>query len=134
MRRICTAVTLAFLLAVSSTAQNENKGFAADTTGCLQPRSDRDALIDEAMRHELITRRVEIAGSTYTRHREFVKRMVPGLNEGEIFTRAALEASVRRISRMKVIYPITIDDVEIKLDRAADSVDIIICVRQKRKR
>ena len=133
MRQICCAVSLALLLAVSSTAQNEKKGFATDTT-CLQPRADRDALIDEAMRHELITRRVEIAGSTYTRHREFVKRMVPGLIEGDIFTRAALEESVRRISRMKVIYPITIDDVEIKLDRATDSVDIIICVRQKRKR
>lgn len=98
-----------------------------------QNRLVQDKFIDEADRNEFNTLHVEILGSTYTRYREFAKRMTPGLHEGDIFTRAALEESVKRISNMRSIYPITMDNVAVSLDRDHKRIDIQFCVKQKPK-
>jgi outer membrane protein assembly factor BamA len=87
--------------------------------------------VDEAERKQFNVRRVEIAGSTYTRDRAFRKRMVVGMTEGDIFTRAALERSVRNIGKMKEVYPITLQDVEVRLNREDKVIDVVICVIQK---
>ena len=125
-------ILLSVLSVPASFAQDKND--EPEGYGCRQSQSDRERFIDEATRASFVIRRVEISGSTYTRHREFVKRMRPGLLEGDAFTRAALEKSIRRISKMDLIYPLTTDDVELRLDRADRNVDIVICVRQKPKR
>lgn len=101
---------------------------------CGQPVEVSGPLIDEAEREQFNTRRVEISGSTYTRDREFRKRMVNGMSEGDIFTRAALEKSVRQVSRIRSIYDITMENIEIRLDREDRSIDIVFCVKQKPRR
>jgi hypothetical protein len=90
-----------------------------------------DPLVEEADRGQFNTRRVEIAGSTYTRDRKFRKRMAPGMNEGDIFTQGSLQKTVRSIARMKVIYPITMDNIEVRLNRPERIIDVVICVTQK---
>ena len=77
---------------------------------------------------------VEISGNTYTRGREFWKRMSAGLNEGDIFTRRALEETVRRISKMKSIYPISMENVLVRLNRTTEQIDVLFCVTQKPKK
>lgn len=118
------------LLTASTFSQESTE---VGSTACGHSKDVRDPLIHEAILKSFTVRRVEIAGSTYTRHRDFVKRMAPGLREGEIFTRAALEESIRKMSRMKVIYPITLDNVEVHLDRPGEEIDVVICVVQKPK-
>lgn len=63
---------------------------------CGQSKEIRDPLIDEAELEQFSVRRVEIVGGTYTRDREFRKRM-GFVNEGDIFVRKNLEATVKRI-------------------------------------
>jgi PAS domain-containing protein len=124
------------LLGVTGLAisQDKNKQSEAEEYRCHQEKVERDQLIDEADRKEFNTRYVEIVGSTYARDREFRKRMAPGLNEGDIFTRRALEESVKGIAKMRAIYRITMDNVEIRLDRKNRRLNILFCVKQKPKR
>jgi hypothetical protein len=113
--------------------QSSEEGLQNGPT-CGQVKEVRDPLIDEADRNHFNTRYVEIAGSTYTRDREFRKRMVDGMSEGDIFSRKALEVSVKKVAKMRSIYPITMNNVEIRLDRENRIIDIVICVKQKPKR
>lgn len=124
-----------FLLSANivSGQSNETSGLR-DESPCAQTKDVRDRLIDEAERNEFNTLRVEISGNSYTRGREFWKRMAAGLNEGDIFTRRALEESVRRISKMKSIYPISMDNVSVRLNRTTEQIDILFCVEQKPKK
>lgn len=100
---------------------------------CIQPPSVRDPSIAEAEKQQFNVRRVEISGSTYTRDKEFRRRMVV-TNEGDIFERKNLEMTVKRIAKMRSIYPITINDVVVGLDRQYKDIDIVFCVRQKPKK
>lgn len=68
-------------------------------------------MIEEAERSEFNVRHVYIVGNTYTRYREFGKRMYQ--SEGDIFSREKLDKTVKRISKMRSIYPINMDNVEI---------------------
>ena len=111
--------------------QSNEKASLQDESPCAQTKDVRNPLIDEAERNEFNTLRVEISGNTYTRGREFWKRMSAGLNEGDIFTRRALEETVRRISKMKSIYPISMENVLVRLNRTTEQIDILFCVIQK---
>jgi outer membrane protein assembly factor BamA len=89
-------------------------------------------LITEAEAAEFNVRRIEISGSTDIRYRTFSRKMA--LNEGDIFTSENLLKSVRGISRINAIKPITIDDVEIRLDRQNRDIDFVFCVIQRKKK
>ena len=91
----------------------------------------RDNLIDLAEREEYTIRRIYIGGNTYTRFREFRERMLPDFFEGFVFIRRLLVDSVQRISKMKSIYPITIDDVDVAIDQQHKRIDFWINVKQK---
>jgi outer membrane protein assembly factor BamA len=113
-----------FVAAAAVRAQTE-----ATSPKCGYDSNVLDPLVNEAEQKGFAVRRIEISGSTYTGHRTFVKRMV--MDEGDLFTRANLERTVRGISRMKEIYPIKVENVEVRLDRDDTSIDILICVIQK---
>ena len=101
---------------------------------CGQAKTEQDPLVVEAARDQYIYRRIEIVGNTYTRYREFRRRFANFFNEGDIFTKKALEDSVRRVSKMKTIYPIRMENIEIRLDRENKVVDIVFCVKQRPKK
>lgn len=94
-------------------------------------REDRIAIAD---REQYEVGRIYIFGSTYTRFREFRKRMAPSFNEGYVFSRRSLKESIRRISKMKTIYPISMDDVQVMLDEKNRVVHFGINVNQKPNR
>ncbi len=98
---------------------------------CGHSADIRDPIIEEAERSEFNVRFVSIVGNTYTRYREFGKRMYQ--SEGDIFTREKLERTVKRISKMRSIYPINMDNIEVRLDRNNGYIDIVFCVKQKPK-
>ncbi len=113
-------------------AQTDGKPVSEEHKRCEQARETKDSLIDEADREVFVLRRVSFSGNIYTHDRELRKR--GNLHEGDIFTRKVLETGIKRISKMKSIYPMTIDNVEITLDRPRKDIDIHICVGQKPKR
>jgi len=57
--------------------------------------------------------------------------MLPEFNEGYVFKRSALEESIKRISKMNSIYPITMDNVEVILNKEKKFIDVWINVKQR---
>ncbi len=106
----------------------------AQETGCRQPGDERDALIEEAELDQYHIHKIYIVGNTYTRYRDFRKNMADEFNEGYIFRRSLLEESVKKISKMKTIYSISMDNINVRLDRDQKEINFEICVKQKPKR
>ena len=126
-RTLFQILCFAFVLQISVMAQAESKRIEEP---CGQSKEILDPLTDEAERLEFNVKHIEIVGNTYTRYREFAKRM---LLKGDIFRREFLEKTVTRISRMKTIYPISMESVEVRLNREDKIVNISFCVKQKPK-
>lgn len=102
-----------------------------DATPWSRSSKEREERIEKAEREQYYVRWIYIGGNTYTRHRDFRKRMHPKFNEGFVFSRDWLLSSVQRIAKMRSIDPITIDDVDVMLDEKSRSIDFTINVRQR---
>lgn len=61
------------------------------------------------------------------------RRIIIGLQEGELFTRRNLVRSLRNVSRLKIIYPVSQKDIEMQLNRSEKTVDMIICFKEREK-
>ncbi len=86
--------------------------------------------IEEAEANEYYVRRIEIAGNLTTRHRVFAEKMAFG--EGDIFTRKLLEKSIKNVSRIKQIYPIRLDNIEVRLDKNSKDIDLLFVVVERK--
>ena len=114
------ALTLCFLVANAS------------NPACYQPTVERNRILAEAQRNEFTVRRVEFVGLTYTRDRTLRNRMTPIINEGDVLTRDKLVRSLRGMSALKrVIYPLHLTDVVLRVDSQNGLVDMTICFRQR---
>jgi outer membrane protein assembly factor BamA len=99
---------------------------------CLQPAAEQDALIREAVENQYWVRRVEFVGSEHTRDSVLRARVV--LQEGDIFTRDNLLKSLVGLSQLnKIIYPVKLNDVILRLDKPEKIVDVTICFEEKPK-
>lgn len=78
------AIAIIFVIPGKPTFVHAQSDSIVEKEVCGQPKNVRDPIIDEAESEQFNVRRVEIAGSTYTRDRDFRKRMVY-TNEGDIF-------------------------------------------------
>ena len=102
-----------------------------DSSPWSRSTEERDARFAIAEREKYHIRWIYISGNTYTRFRDFRKRMDPALNGGFLFSRQPLEKSIDRSAKMSSIFPITLNDVEVMLDDKSKSIDFTIKVRQK---
>jgi len=123
---------LALTLIVGLTVSAQTGGSTSETKPCSQDGVEKQNLITEAEAAEFNVRRIEIAGNTFTRHRTFSRKMA--FNEGDIFKSENLLKSIDGINRIDLIEPITIDDVEIRLDRLNKDIDFVFCVIQKKRK
>jgi len=139
--RMNTVRSLVFFLSVTifpifAVGQEKSEKGSVDAP-CRQDTAERDKIINEADENKINTWRVTIYGNTYTRYREFRKRFENGIGEGDIFTRSALDGTLKGISRMKTVYPITINDVKVWKEThpawKVETINIAFCVRQKPK-
>lgn len=92
----------------------------------------QSSLINEAEQMTYTVRRVEFVGNERTRD-NLLRRLIPGLQEGEIFTRAILRQSLKSLSRFKGIRPVGFEDVEVYLRRDEKLIDMTINVNERRR-
>lgn len=126
--RILIFVFATFCASVAVSAQSAEP----EIMPCSQDSVERQNMITEAEAAEFNVRRIEIAGATYSRYRVFSRRMA--MNEGDIFKIENLVKSIDGMNRLDVIEPITIENVEIRLDRKYMDIDFVFCVVQKEKK
>jgi len=84
--------------------------------------------MDEAEKANYTVRRVEFNGNVHIRdktlRREFLQQ------EGDVFSRKALDRSLRNFRRLGLVYPLTLNDVEVRLDREEKFVDFTIYFKE----
>jgi hypothetical protein len=91
----------------------------------LSERQLRNLLFTYAEKHQFTVRRVEFIGNTYTRDRTLRVQM-DELNEGNIFTVAALNRCLARLSKVRNINNVTVKDVDIRLNQVEGTIDLTI--------
>jgi hypothetical protein len=100
---------------------------------CSQPEAERDSLIREAEGNHYTIRWVIFVGNEHTSDYVLRRRMI-NLTEGDVFTRGNLVKSLESVSKLKkIIHPVKLGDVTIRLDRAEKLVDMEICYKEKRR-
>ena len=133
--------TIFFALAILPTqviSQEQSKrqvpqGDPPAALNCSQPTSEQNAIIREAEKDRYTTRRVEFNGNRYTPDMVLRRRIIIGLQEGDIFTRRNLIRSLRNVSKLRIIYPVSSRNVELHLNRSEKTVDMIICFQERKR-
>ncbi len=97
-----------------------------------QPSIERESLLREAIANRYTVRRVEFTGNEFTRDNILRRRIL--LQEGDVFARRNLLRSIVNVSKLKIIYPVTINDVLVRLDRGDKLIDLTIRFRERRSR
>lgn len=128
---IIILVSILVMATDSVFARSVDNSYAKESAPCFQDADEKQRFVSEAEKNEYNVRRVEISGNESTRHRVFVKKLF--INEGDIFTRRNLEKSIKGISKISVIKPISLEDVEIRIDRQDKIIDFVFCVVEKKK-
>ena len=98
--------------------------------GCTQPVADQAAIIREAETNHFTIRRIEFVGNAHTSDGVLRKRM-SALQEGGKFSKRNLNRSLTDVSRLKVIYPVQLRDVVLRLERFERLVDVVVCFKER---
>jgi hypothetical protein len=86
-------------------------------------------LMDEAEKTQYTVRRVEFTGIAHIRDRTLRRRFLQ--QEGDVFSRKALEQSLKNFSKLGIIYPLTLNDIEVRLNREEKLIDFTIYFRER---
>src|SRR5262245_14206056 len=112
-------------------SQSKSQGQPTFSDACSQNESEKIANLEEAEKNGYAIGRVGFFGNQNTRDLVLRKRIL--LEEGEPLTREKIEESLKRLSKLKIIYPLRFANFEIQLDRANKIAHLEICVTEKRK-
>jgi hypothetical protein len=89
-------------------------------------------LLNDAESAKYTLRRVEFSGNERITDQVLRKHFVH--QEGDIFSRKLLDESWKNLSTVREIYPVTLADVEARLDREEKLIDLTIAIRERRRR
>ena len=104
----------------------------ADSVRCTQPATEQDPLLREAIGNRYTVRIVEFVGNEHTRDYTLRRRIF--LQEGDVFTRENLTKSIRSVSKLKIIDPVRMSDVIVRLERPDKLIDLAFCFRERHPR
>ena len=109
-----------------ASAQNQTRETCGHTTTQQTPA------IREAIDHRYTLRRVEFSGNKTISDDDLRKRVV--LREGDLFSQRNLAKTFVSLNKLKTLYPLTMRDVIVRLDRAEKLVDMTFCIRERHSR
>jgi hypothetical protein len=89
-------------------------------------------LLSDAESAKYTVRRVEFTGNVRVSDQVLRKQLVH--QEGDMFSRKLLDESLKNLSSIKEIYPVTLADVVARLDREEKLIDLTIAFRERRHR
>ncbi|MGI9067927.1 MAG: POTRA domain-containing protein [Pyrinomonadaceae bacterium] len=81
--------------------------------------------------NKYITRRLEFIGNEHIRDGVLRRRIL--LQEGEFLNRGILIRSLINVSKLKLIYPVRLRNVIVKLDNQEKTIDVLICFKERRR-
>jgi surface antigen-like variable number repeat protein len=126
-RVMILSLLLVAVINVESISAQQNAEESLST--CAQSASVRNPLLREAIANQYTVRRVEFAGNETTR--DYVVRRRVVLREGDIFTRTNLTKSLVGLNKLKIMYPVRLNDVIVRLDKTYNHIDVTFCLRER---
>ena len=134
IRILCLMILLtSIIFSVGLRSQNRVLASTDSASPCNQSTADREALMNRAEKESFTVRRVEFVNTTYTPDQVLRRRLI-NFNEGDIFRRQNLVASLRNMSKLRnEIYPAKLKDVELGLNEPEKTIDVTICFKPKRR-
>jgi len=124
---------LLFILFVTVTFLPQLANGQSDEKVTRQQKSDILLLIEKAEQNQYRVSHIYFSGNLEIRDRVLRRKINKILNAGDIFTRQNLYQSLIKLSELKVIYAMRLEDVEATLDEENGIIDLTIMVREKRR-
>jgi len=90
-------------------------------------------LIEKAEQNPYMVNHIYFTGNVEIRDRVLRREINKFLNEGDIFSRQNLYQSLRNLSKLKTIYSVRLENVEVSLDEKEKNIDLTITVRETRR-
>lgn len=88
-------------------------------------------LLREAEKNGYTMRRVEFSGNEHIRDNVLRRQFVQG--EGDVFSRKLVDQGLKNFNSLGTLYPVTLNDVEARLDREEKLIDLTIYFRERRR-
>jgi len=135
MRKSLTSIISLFMLGLLPVIVGLfGQANGAAPSDCSQTTEVQNVIIREAERDRYTTRRIVFIGNQYTRDDALKSRIDLGLQEGDLFTRRNLSRSLRSVTTLKRMYPVTIADVVLHLNPSEKTIDVFICFKEREGR
>ena len=106
-----------------ASAQNQTRETCGQTTAEQSPS------LREAIDRRFTLRRVEFIGNETISDQELRRRVV--LREGDLFSQRNLARTLVSLNRLTKLYPLTMRNVIVRLDRTEKLVDLTFCIRER---
>ncbi len=99
---------------------------------CTQSGAVRTPLLREAIANRYTLRRIEFTGNETIR--DYLLRRRVFLREGDFFNQRNLAKSLGALNKLKSLYPLTMNDVIVHLDKPEKLMDVTFCFRERHSR
>ncbi len=122
-----------FTLFVTVTFLPQLTNGQSDEKVTRQQKSEVLLLIEKAEQNQYRVSHIYFSGNIEIRDRVLRRKINKFLSEGDIFSRQNLYQSLTNLSKLKAIYAMRLEDVEVSLDKKEKNIDLTITVREKRR-
>jgi len=130
---LCLAASIILAVFASGGSGQKTSGNNEKDSSWSKTSQERDSRLEIASREQYVVAHVYVAGNVHVKDRDVRKRLLSGFTAGDIFVREAFDNSLKEISRIKAIYPVRIDDIDVRLDEKEKHLEVTINIRERRK-
>ena len=109
-----------------ASAQNQTRETCGQTT------AEQTPWLREVIDRRYTLRRVEFIGNETISDQDLRRRVV--LREGDLFSQRNLAKTFVSLNKLKTLYPVTMRNVIVRLDRTEKLVDMTFCIRERHSR
>ena len=99
---------------------------------CGQTTAEQTPWLREVIDRRYTLRRVEFIGNETLSDHDLRRSVV--LREGDLFSQRNLAKTLVSLNKLKTLYPVTMRNVIVRLDRTEKLIDMTFCIRELRSR
>ena len=129
---LCLAGSMSLAIFAVAAAGQQVPTNNDNASGWSKTSLERDSRLAIAGREQYVVAHVYVAGNVHVKDRDIRRRLLTGFTAGDIFVREAFDNSLKEISRIKAIYPVTLNDIDVRLDEKEKHIDVTINIRERR--
>jgi surface antigen-like variable number repeat protein len=96
---------------------------------CGQTATKQTPWLREANNQRYTLRRIEFTGNVTISDDDLRRRVV--LREGDLFSRRNLAKTLISLNRLGTLYPLTMRNVVVRMDRTEKTIDMTFCIRER---